>query len=101
MIEPLAVGDAVCFGPNTRNFAREVDQLLACQAASQLNEPADLTNFLRNCLEEPGYRDALLSNARRFFDAHGTPDQPAWQRTLEQLDRLLDHRTLAAQSRAA
>ena len=55
MIEPAAMGVAVCFGPNTVNF-REVSQaLVAEQAAVVVNSQAAMLQFVQRCLIDPEY----------------------------------------------
>jgi 3-deoxy-D-manno-octulosonic-acid transferase len=64
MIEPAAYGAAVAFGPNTRNFRDIVAAMLAQQAAVVVADAQELTQFVRRCLEEPAYAEALGGRAR-------------------------------------
>ena len=64
MIEPAAYGAAVSFGPNTWNFRDIVTAMLAHDAAVVVNGPADLTTFVRRCLEDPNYAGALGGRAQ-------------------------------------
>jgi 3-deoxy-D-manno-octulosonic-acid transferase len=79
MIEPAAYGAAVCFGPNTQNFRDVVAAMLACQAAVVVRDEAELKAFVRRCLEDPHFAEALgqqasslvasqLGATRRTFD---------------------------------
>jgi 3-deoxy-D-manno-octulosonic-acid transferase len=63
MIEPAAYGVAACFGPNTQNFRDVVDLLLSNQAAVRVTTSAELTAFVRRCLEKPPYAAELGRNA--------------------------------------
>jgi len=63
MLEPAAYGAAVCFGPHTRNFAREVEVLLAADAARVVADGAALTAFVVRCLTDPGWARALGARA--------------------------------------
>jgi 3-deoxy-D-manno-octulosonic-acid transferase len=86
MIEPAAYGAAVCFGPNTRNFRDIVAAMLAHDAAAVVHDGDELTAFVRRCLAEPAYADALGQRAaelvRRQLGATG--------RTVDLLEALLD-----------
>ncbi len=66
MIEPAAYGAAVCFGPNTRNFRDVVEALLACDGALVVDSGAALTAFVRKCLVDPAYTEALGGRAARL-----------------------------------
>ena len=85
MIEPAAYGAAVSFGPNTWNF-RDVVQLL-CQgdAAQVVRDGADLTRFVRRCLEDEPFRCSLGQRAQQLV----RQNQGAAARTCEQLVRRL------------
>jgi 3-deoxy-D-manno-octulosonic-acid transferase len=63
MLEPAAYGEAVCFGPFTGNFKDEVARLLAADAAVVVNDGAELTAFVRRCLDDPAWAEALGSRA--------------------------------------
>ncbi|MBN1910294.1 MAG: 3-deoxy-D-manno-octulosonic acid transferase [Pirellulales bacterium] len=63
MIEPAAYGSAVSFGPNTWNFRDIVTTLLAHDAAVALPDVPALEAFVRRCLEEPDWADALGQRA--------------------------------------
>ena len=48
MIEPAGYGIPVSFGPNTENFRDIVDQLLASEAATVVENESDLLDFVTN-----------------------------------------------------
>jgi 3-deoxy-D-manno-octulosonic-acid transferase len=97
MIEPSAYGAAVSFGPNTWNFRDVVAQLLAREAAVVVRDGNELTAFVRRCLDEPAYADALGSKARELV----VEQQGAADRTIRLLEGLLNHNpTTAARSAA-
>lgn len=66
MIEPAAYGAAVSFGPNTRNFRDVVSAMLDHRAAVVVENGPELTDFVRRCLEDTSYRDALGGRARQL-----------------------------------
>ena len=82
MIEPAAYGAAVSFGPNTWNFRDIVSAMLDHNAAVVVDNDAEFTNFVRRCLEEPGYAAALGQRARAFVRSQ----LGATQRTLRLLE---------------
>ncbi len=52
MIEPAAYGIPVSFGPRTKNFNDLVTELLASDAATVVRDQAELTDFVRSCLDD-------------------------------------------------
>jgi 3-deoxy-D-manno-octulosonic-acid transferase len=70
MLEPAAYGAAVCFGPHTRNFTREVETLLAADAACVVTDGPALRAFVGRCLTDPGWAAALGTRARTTVAAH-------------------------------
>jgi 3-deoxy-D-manno-octulosonic-acid transferase len=85
MIEPAGYGAAVSFGPNTRNFRDIVAAMLARDAAVVVADTAELTQFVRRCLEQPEWAAQLGGRARQLvFEQLG-----ATQRTLDRLAELL------------
>jgi len=70
MLEPAAYGAAVCFGPHTRNFAREVETLLAADAAEVVADAAALRVFVARCLDEPTRAEALGKRAAAAVEAN-------------------------------
>jgi 3-deoxy-D-manno-octulosonic-acid transferase len=70
MLEPAAYGAAVCFGPHTRNFTREVETLLAADAACVVADGPALRAFVGRCLTDPGWAAALGTRAAATVEAH-------------------------------
>ncbi|MFM8496215.1 MAG: 3-deoxy-D-manno-octulosonic acid transferase [Planctomycetia bacterium] len=70
MLEPAAYGAAVCFGPHTRNFAREVETLLAAEAAYVVADGQALHAFVSRCLADPGWAAAIGARAAATVQAH-------------------------------
>jgi len=85
MIEPAAYGAAVCFGPNTRNFREVVASLLDRDAAAVVADGAELESFVRRCLKDPAYADALGARARALV----AEQLGATRRTVDLLEPLL------------
>ncbi len=85
MIEPAAYGVATCFGPNTQNFRDVVELLLSNQAAVRVTTGAELTAFVRSCLERPAVAADLGNRASRIV----LSQQGAIQCTLALLAPLL------------
>ena len=79
MIEPAACGVAVAFGPNTWNFRDIVAMLLARQASVVVQNGAELTRFVRQCVERPDYAQRLGQAARELV----IDQQGATARTVE------------------
>ena len=63
MLEPAAYGAAVCFGPHTRNFAREVETLLAADAACVVADGGALRAFVGRCLADAAWARMLGDRA--------------------------------------
>ena len=66
MIEPAAYGAAVSFGPNTWNFRDVVALLLAHDAALVVRNAAELEGFVRRCLTDRDYAEALGCRAQQL-----------------------------------
>ena len=64
MLEPSGYGAAVCFGPNTKNFRKIVESLLKVDGAVVVANVDEMEQFVRRCLVNPEYRDALGAAAR-------------------------------------
>jgi 3-deoxy-D-manno-octulosonic-acid transferase len=86
MIEPAAYGAAVSFGPNTRNFRDIVAALLRRDAAVVVDNAERLEEFVRRCLTEPDWADALGRRARELV----VEQQGATRRTVDLLAGLVD-----------
>ncbi len=89
MLEPAALGAAVCFGPNTRNFANEVESMLSADAAHQLAESDELAKFIDMCCRDPESRKRLGQNAARLLSSHRNDGITATQKTLCLIEALL------------
>ena len=85
MIEPAAYGAAVSFGPNTKNFRDIVEMLLRENAAVIVRDQTEMQQFVRNCLENPGYAKDLGNRARDLV----AKQIGATRQTLTLLERLL------------
>ncbi|HQU46228.1 MAG TPA: 3-deoxy-D-manno-octulosonic acid transferase [Pirellulales bacterium] len=86
MIEPAAYGAAVCFGTNTRNFRDIVEQMLSARASAVVADAGELTEFVRRCLTDRSFADALGHRARRIV----LSQLGATDRTFELLSPLVD-----------
>ncbi len=95
MIEPAALGVATCFGPNTWNFRQVVKMMLAADAACQVNSESELESFVRRCLQDTGWSNAMAARAQLLV----SEQQGGALRTAQQLLKLLDGNS--AYSRAA
>jgi len=87
MLEPAAYGAAVCFGPQTRNFADEVRTLREADAARVVADGAELEAFVRWCLEEPAEAAALGSRAATIVASRRGATAETARLVLEMLPR--------------
>jgi 3-deoxy-D-manno-octulosonic-acid transferase len=85
MIEPAAYGVATCFGPNTQNFRDIVQMLLAARAAYVIQQPVELVDFVKRCLDEPDFAHELGTCAQTLVRAH----RGATGKTLHQIELLI------------
>ena len=85
MIEPAAYGAAVCFGPHTQNFRDVVALLVAEEAAQIVRSDAELSRFVRRCLEDPVHAETLGWRARQVVQQQSG----AIEVTIAALDRAL------------
>jgi 3-deoxy-D-manno-octulosonic-acid transferase len=92
MLEPAAQGRATVFGPHTTNFRRDVELLMAADAAVQVADRSALVAALRQLCLDPVRRDALGRNALAVIAAN----QGATARTLELVAPLLGSRLAPA-----
>ena len=97
MIEPAAYGAAVSFGPNTRNFRDITAALLAADAAVVVHIEQELESFVRRCLEESDYVNAIGARARQFV----LSQIGATRRTTALLDSLLTEANSGTANRTA
>ena len=85
MIEPSAYGAAVLFGPHTWNFKQTVADLLARNAAIQVQDAQSLETEVMRLLAHATLRQRLGKAARAFVFSQ----QGATERTLDQLQTLM------------
>ncbi|MBM4060337.1 MAG: 3-deoxy-D-manno-octulosonic acid transferase [Planctomycetes bacterium] len=85
MLEPAAQGRATLFGPHTANFRRDVELLLAADAAVQVPDRDGLAAALAQLLRDPARRARLGADATRVI----AENQGATLRTLELVAGLL------------
>ncbi len=78
MLEPAGYGSAVCFGPNTRNFAEIADRLVDSGGAIRVASQTELTAFVSRCLCDVPAADALGRFAQQMIALH----RGATERTL-------------------
>jgi 3-deoxy-D-manno-octulosonic-acid transferase len=81
MIEPAGFGAAICFGTNTGNFRDVVRSLLQCNGACVVQDGSQLTDFVRRCLEQPNWAQAMGQRAQQLV----LSQQGAADRTMRQL----------------
>jgi 3-deoxy-D-manno-octulosonic-acid transferase len=79
MVEPAAYGAAVSFGPNTQNFRDIVAALVDHDAAIVVGSGAELSAFVRRCLDEPTWASELGSRARQFVASQQGATLRTWQ----------------------
>ena len=84
-LEPIAAGCPVIVGPDTRNFADMVRQLVADQAIVQVVDTEALRSTLENLFRMPKYGAAMVQRAQRTLSAN----RGATARTLDLLRPLL------------
>ncbi|MDM4018910.1 3-deoxy-D-manno-octulosonic acid transferase [Roseiconus lacunae] len=97
MLEPAGYGNAVSFGPNTRNFAEIAGRLLDATAAVRCSDEADLESFVRRCLNDEPAANQLGRAAKMVVESH----RGATSNTLEMLASLLPVRPNRQSNRAA
>ncbi len=85
MLEPAALSVATVFGPHTTNFRRDVEELLAGDAAIQVGDRDELATVLGDLCAAPARRAELGENAQAVIRRN----QGATQRTLELVAGLL------------
>jgi 3-deoxy-D-manno-octulosonic-acid transferase len=95
MIEPAAYGAAVSFGPKTRNFRDVVAALLDADAATVVQDGAELTAFVRRCLADPRFAQDQGARAARVVASQ----LGATGRTVDLLDALFEPGPTAAADR--
>lgn len=85
MLEPAGYGAAVLFGPNTWNFKDITQALLSREAARIIHNAQELTQSLRDLLNQPELAKQMGSAARQFV----AEQQGATTKTVDQIERLL------------
>ncbi|MFK8115226.1 MAG: 3-deoxy-D-manno-octulosonic acid transferase [Rubripirellula sp.] len=70
MLEPAGYGNAVSFGPNTRNFRQIADWLLEAGGAVRLADAAEMKAFVDRCLCDVPAADALGRAAKELVAKH-------------------------------
>lgn len=86
MMEPIAYGAAVLFGPYTSNFRETVEQLLMRGGAREVADADELTSALIEDLDDPEAAAARGAAGRAYVLAQNG----ATHRTLGELDRLVE-----------
>ena len=84
-MEAAAMGKAVVFGPHISNFRKDVQMLLAAEAACQAADLDDLHAKLRTLLTDSGLRQGLGERAVGLI----ARNQGSTLRTLELLEPML------------
>jgi 3-deoxy-D-manno-octulosonic-acid transferase len=85
MIEPAAYGAAVVFGPHVWNFKEPTIRLIACGAAQQVRDAAELDAAVHVLLADTAARARMGAAARAFVQQQ----QGATETTVRLLDDLL------------
>ncbi len=70
MLEPAGYGNAVSFGPDTRNFKEIAQHLLSKNAAVRVANESELSRFVQRCLTDRGAIDSLGRAAKSVVDSH-------------------------------
>ena len=96
MLEPAGYGNAISFGPNTRNFAEISKRLLEAEAAVRVADQQELQEFVKRCVCDVPAADSLGRAAQNVVAEH----RGATRRTIEAIASLLGtpnqpHRTAA------
>ena len=86
MIEPAAYGAAVSFGPNTWNFRDIVATLIAADAAVVVQDAHALEAFVRRCIENRAYAQALATRAQQLVKSQ----LGATSRTIALIETLIE-----------
>ena len=87
MAEAAALGKCTIFGPHAFNFKQTVDALLADNGAIMVNNQNDLLQTMQKCLTTPNLAEQIAKNGRNVIKKN----QGATQKTIEQIERLLNN----------
>jgi 3-deoxy-D-manno-octulosonic-acid transferase len=69
MLEPAGYGNAVSFGPDTRNFRDIAGRLIQGGGAARVKDEAELQQFVCRCLTDIPAADALGEAASRVVES--------------------------------
>jgi 3-deoxy-D-manno-octulosonic-acid transferase len=69
-VEAIVAGVPVVFGPHMENFAMLARELIAHDAAIQVNDEAGLEEAITRLLGDPGLRSRLVANAGNVLARH-------------------------------
>jgi 3-deoxy-D-manno-octulosonic-acid transferase len=83
MLEPAGYGNAISFGPNTRNFADIASRLLQAGGAVRVQNADGLRAFVKRCVDDPPAADALGHAAQAVVEAHRGATDRSVQAILE------------------
>ena len=83
MLEPAGYGNAVSFGPDTRNFSQIAQHLIENGGAVRTPTASDLSRFVRRCLTDIPAADSLGRCAQEVIARH----RGATDRTVDKLLR--------------
>ncbi len=85
MLEPVARGRAVLYGPHTDNFRGETALLEAASGARRVADASELAAVVQELIEDPAQREAMAQAGVAVARAQGG----ATERTIEALERYL------------
>ncbi|MDV6033642.1 MAG: 3-deoxy-D-manno-octulosonic acid transferase [Phycisphaera sp. RhM] len=85
MLEPAGYGNAIAFGPDTRNFTDIAERLLDAGGAVRAADAIELEAFLERCLTDIPAADALGRAAKQVVEQH----RGASERTVDAIGQLL------------
>lgn len=85
ILEPLAIGLPVMFGPHMMNFKEIAEKVLAVEAALQCHDADGIAAAVLRLYQEPALRDRLSAHGRVFIAGN----QGAADRIAGMLDKLI------------
>ncbi len=89
MIESAALGKCTIFGPHAFNFEQSVNALLRDNGAIMVNNPDQLLDQLKNCLDNPQQTQKIAAAGQQTIKNN----QGATERTLSRITALLNSPT--------